>query len=314
MSAFPLVDYSDDDEEEDAPKPVAPLPTALRPVAAVQRASHSPAPGPLTPSRDGSATTGGVKGLVKLRNSEGSRVNTPTFESAVTPSAASELSPSRDSKSPGPEPVGSTEDHHVELPTIVGDGSRRNEILRPKNYSDIQLPPEPEGTVDEQLQVSFGLDRVRLISHFLTITLSLSKPSSQAKMEKWTELRANGTIFNRALMNNKGFRNPSIMNKLIEFLDLDQYGTNYAPEDYDPRSFPPESYLEELLKAQGRRSATGQANAATGATNPTTGTRQIAFDSSTMDRLRGIAAAAAQDKAAEQPPRKKSKWDSAPPG
>jgi hypothetical protein len=68
----------------------------------------------------------------------------------------------------------------------------------------------------------------------------------QAKMEKWTELRRNGTSFNGALMNNKGFRNPSIMNKLIEFLELDEYGSNYPKEEYDPRGFPPESFLEEL--------------------------------------------------------------------
>jgi hypothetical protein len=139
MSLLPLADYSDDD---DGDEPVAQI--AAQP--AVPPRVNRDSPGPLTPSRDNAASKKPASGLVKLRHSEGQRGTTPTLESAVTPSAASEVSSDRAPSPSFREPARDAEESMSEQ----GE-SKRNEILRPSEL--IELPGEPEGSVDPQLQV-----------------------------------------------------------------------------------------------------------------------------------------------------------------
>lgn len=49
---------------------------------------------------------------------------------------------------------------------------------------------------------------------------------------------------------NKNFRNPSIYEKLVSFLDIDELGSNFPPEIFDPHKWGPESFYEELAKRQ----------------------------------------------------------------
>merc|ERR1711915_276533 len=59
-----------------------------------------------------------------------------------------------------------------------------------------------------------------------------------------------GYDFNHIIMNKKAFRNPSIYDKLILHLNIDELGTNFPPEMYDGRLFGKESYYDELNKQQ----------------------------------------------------------------
>ena len=54
----------------------------------------------------------------------------------------------------------------------------------------------------------------------------------------------------QSILNNKEYRNPSIFEKLIEHMKIDERGTNYPPELHDPYRFELESYYELLAKAQ----------------------------------------------------------------
>ncbi|KAJ3381432.1 hypothetical protein HDU84_005121 [Entophlyctis sp. JEL0112] len=68
-------------------------------------------------------------------------------------------------------------------------------------------------------------------------------PALQAKVEKWTQLRVqSGRRFNDQLMRTPSFANPSIMSKLIEFLGLDEHGSNMpnTPE------FPAAMFYDEI--------------------------------------------------------------------
>lgn len=70
-----------------------------------------------------------------------------------------------------------------------------------------QLPPEPKGKCPAELQ------------------------------EKITNLHTKmkqGMDMNRHIQKRKEFRNPSIYEKLIQFCDINELGTNYPPEIYDP--------------------------------------------------------------------------------
>lgn len=55
---------------------------------------------------------------------------------------------------------------------------------------------------------------------------------------------------NQYIQEKKEFRNPSIYDKLIQFCDLNELGTNFPPEIYDVSIYGPESFYEELAKAQ----------------------------------------------------------------
>lgn len=65
---------------------------------------------------------------------------------------------------------------------------------------------------------------------------------------------------NKLIQERKEFRNPSIYEKLIEFCEIDEFGTNYPLDVYDPKKWRKSemnSYLklaeaqkEEMLKKQ----------------------------------------------------------------
>ncbi|XP_022232460.2 SAP30-binding protein [Drosophila obscura] len=87
-----------------------------------------------------------------------------------------------------------------------------------------QLPPEPKG-----------------------------KPSPElvCKITKmYTKMRQTNMDMNRVIQDRKEFRNPSIYDKLISFCDINEFGTNYPPEIYDPLRWGEESYYEALSAVQ----------------------------------------------------------------
>lgn len=59
-----------------------------------------------------------------------------------------------------------------------------------------------------------------------------------------------GKDMNASIQMRKDFRNPSIYEKLISYCGIDEMGTNYPPEVYDPHCWGPGSYYEELSKRQ----------------------------------------------------------------
>lgn len=89
---------------------------------------------------------------------------------------------------------------------------------------DFNLPPEPKGKCAPELQ-----DKISLL---------------------YEKMRHSHMDMNRVIQERKEFRNPSIYEKLIQFCDINEFGTNYPPEIYDPLQWGPESFYEELAKAQ----------------------------------------------------------------
>jgi hypothetical protein len=55
---------------------------------------------------------------------------------------------------------------------------------------------------------------------------------------------------NDHLQRNKAFRNPRIYAKLVEFVDLNETGSNFSPDEFDPTAFPPSSYIDGILETQ----------------------------------------------------------------
>merc|ERR1719391_1255642 len=87
-----------------------------------------------------------------------------------------------------------------------------------------QLPPEPEGICNPSLQ------------KYIT--------------ELWTRQQETAYDMNAVIQSKKGFRNPSIYDKLIQHCGIDEHGTNFPKELYDGHLFGEESYYDVLAKAQ----------------------------------------------------------------
>lgn len=85
------------------------------------------------------------------------------------------------------------------------------------------LPPEPKGKCPQELQ---------------------------DKITNMYEKMKSGMDMNKLIQERKEFRNPSIYEKLIQYCDIDELGTNYQPEIYDPLQWGKESFFEELAKVQ----------------------------------------------------------------
>ncbi|XP_036801987.1 SAP30-binding protein [Oncorhynchus mykiss] len=88
----------------------------------------------------------------------------------------------------------------------------------------IRIPPEPPGRCSSHLQV---------------------------KIQKLYEKNLHGDLdTNNHIQRKKEFRNPSIYEKLIQFCGIDELGTNYPKDMFDPHGWPEDSYYEALAKAQ----------------------------------------------------------------
>ncbi|CAH8842834.1 unnamed protein product [Trichobilharzia szidati] len=125
--------------------------------------------------------------------------------------------------------------HPTELSTVYDAKTSNplsNEAMKPESLTErlireIQLPPEPTGHCSMVLQ-----ERVERAVRRMRLDISYDP--------------------NRAIQDNKAFRNPSIYEKLIDFLKIDEKGSNFPKEIYDPYRWGPQSYYEELAKVQNR--------------------------------------------------------------
>ncbi|XP_030636395.1 SAP30-binding protein [Chanos chanos] len=99
-----------------------------------------------------------------------------------------------------------------------------SEKVRNMSPDEIRIPPEPPG---------------RCSSHL------------QEKILRLYERKLHGDFdTNSHIQKKKEFRNPSIYEKLIQYCGIDELGTNYPKDMFDPHGWSEDSYYEALAKAQ----------------------------------------------------------------
>ncbi|XP_037391568.1 SAP30-binding protein isoform X2 [Pygocentrus nattereri] len=114
---------------------------------------------------------------------------------------------------------------------VMGERKDPNELVaqfseKVRNMSpeEIRIPTEPPG---------------RCSSHL------------QEKIYKLYERKLHGDFdTNSHIQKKKEFRNPSIYEKLIQYCGIDELGTNYPKDMFDPHGWAEDSYYEALAKAQ----------------------------------------------------------------
>ncbi|XP_036598275.1 SAP30-binding protein-like [Trichosurus vulpecula] len=98
------------------------------------------------------------------------------------------------------------------------------ERVRNMSPDEIKIPPEPPGKCSNHLQ---------------------------EKIQKLYERKIKeGTDMNYIIQRKKEFRNPSIYEKLIQYCSIDELGTNYPKDMFDPHGWSEDCYYEALAKAQ----------------------------------------------------------------
>ena len=78
-------------------------------------------------------------------------------------------------------------------------------------------------------------------------------PGLDEKFGQFLKLKKQGVHFNEKLARSSALKNPSLLRKLMAFAGVDeseQYATILPSVVWDPESFPPSAYKEELAKSQ----------------------------------------------------------------
>ncbi|TPX62322.1 hypothetical protein PhCBS80983_g00556 [Powellomyces hirtus] len=158
------------------------------------------------------------------------------------------------------------------------------------------IPPEPTGDADPAIQACGA---------------PYNCPNS-AKIEKWLHLKAAGMRFNDRLEQTHAFRNPSIMSKLIEYLGLDELGSNFPSHIYDPKAFSEDAFFDRIA----HRQATDRPPpppAVQGATNPNLAAAIQKAQQAAIQFVSNVnssmSSAGASGRPVDAGKRKRSKWD-----
>lgn len=63
-------------------------------------------------------------------------------------------------------------------------------------------------------------------------------------------MRNAGISFNAKLASSTSFNNPRMMSKLIDYFELNEYGSGFEKQFYDPNGFPEEAYYDAISAYQ----------------------------------------------------------------
>ncbi|CAE6440925.1 unnamed protein product [Rhizoctonia solani] len=236
-----IIGYSDDDRSDDEVN--RPTPTKPRSKDSLLRKSVSTPMLKVQPSteqaplanepRDREGTDSSTGSKQTIRGGKKSRIDSTVIRRTVV---QSNKSPQGQADGQPPTEPPRLQDLSLEpvddsKQTGADELGQIRALLRPPPIPGVEnfgIPPPSEDPVDAELA---------------------------AKIAKFLALKKQGTHFNDILMKNKSFNNPHIYTKLVDFVEVDETGTNFPKSAWDPHDIQPEWYAEELAAAQKKRSA-----------------------------------------------------------
>jgi hypothetical protein len=136
-------------------------------------------------------------------------------------------------------------------PTLGPSGSEEAYVPSPSTEAEASTPQSP-----------YSANRARLRQLTLPPLPNLDIPDSppgsppagtNSKFAHFLELKKQGVHFNEKLAKSSALKNPSMMQKLMDFADIDdvgQYASSLSKELWNPHGFPVWAYKEELAKSQ----------------------------------------------------------------
>ena len=192
-------------------------------------------PGPLTVV----PTLTGIPGSIPRPVSSPLTLPKPVVEAAPMPAALVDYSDEDHNDNEGDSSV--FEERASFLPITLENNETITTEYSPKNAN-----PAIEVT---QCTSSLFLDTKDIV-----LPLETSVKCSKALQSKIVNLlqkkASSGLDLNSSLHQRKDLRNPSIYEKLVQFCNLDEFGTNYPEHLYDSKEWTEESSYDNLFKDQ----------------------------------------------------------------
>ncbi|KAJ8786951.1 hypothetical protein J1605_023206 [Eschrichtius robustus] len=125
-------------------------------------------------------------------------------------------------------------------PTVRIGTSSFSERVRNMSPDEIKIPPEPPGRCSNHLQ-----DKIqKLYERKIKEGMDMNYIIQRKKEFRNPRARLSG------LLSALRFSSFSIYEKLIQFCAIDELGTNYPKDMFDPHGWSEDSYYEALAKAQ----------------------------------------------------------------
>ncbi|KAJ3322214.1 hypothetical protein HDV06_003274 [Boothiomyces sp. JEL0866] len=163
---------------------------------------------------------------------------------------------------PRDSPAGTNQDSFRSSPASkfdVDNSAQTQEFVDPFDleYQNFTMEIQEELNKNEDpdtnaFKVKHILQKQEVLEHHKIPTVTEECPDELLnKIILWTDLREKGMYFNGRLRNTHAFRNPLIMNKMIQFMELDQYGTEFKKDVFDPKALLKLPSYKELMERRG---------------------------------------------------------------
>ncbi|BBN04494.1 SAP30-binding protein [Marchantia polymorpha subsp. ruderalis] len=138
----------------------------------------------------------------------------------------------------------------VTTPKLEGnlDGSGAIQSGETANTQD-----ESGGEVDkEQSQVSVAMELDVLHDFLPPAPTATYSEELQTKFSKYLALKKTGRSLNEQLRNTKGYRNPDFLQRAVKYHEIDQIGSCFKKEVFDPHGYDQADYYDALALEQRR--------------------------------------------------------------
>ena len=74
---------------------------------------------------------------------------------------------------------------------------------------------------------------------------------TQRKISKFIQYaKSSGKTFNSNLISKKDFGNPHLLSKVVKHLGIDEMGSNFPKDKFDPKGYPEEAFYENQKWAE----------------------------------------------------------------
>jgi hypothetical protein len=160
------------------------------------------------------------------------------------------------------QPNGQESIKHAQPKSIELDAPLEGPVIGPRIPEDAPLAELLEDDQEITPQSPYSANRALLRDLTLPTIPNYDIPPSpqgspmegtNAKFKHFLNLKRQGIHFNEKLAKSSALKNPSLMQKLMDFSDIDeagQYSTTLPKELWNPEGFPELAYKEELSKSQ----------------------------------------------------------------
>ncbi|KAK9898651.1 hypothetical protein P389DRAFT_36676 [Cystobasidium minutum MCA 4210] len=139
-------------------------------------------------------------------------------------------------------------------------------------------------------------------------------PAVEAKLRHFHTLRAQGVFFNDSLQSNKSFRNPSILSKLVDFVNVDEKLSAMPPDVWSSsHGVAPQAWAASIAELQKQDSEERERAQQRGKRNAIDFASSASSSSRPKERIRmadaGTSMSSSTSRPREKDERKSSRWD-----